>query len=148
MTKRDSKWLPGEALFIARAEMTTVEDSYEEGEIGREMLVWHNWSGLWPRSNIGPFYSYDEVIEQLAEVPGAPKAKSAWAIYDDDEGRIEASWLVNNENYPAERDEIAAWQKRKIKLWSARLSVWLIAARIHGAPKTATIEAATGFERV
>jgi len=144
--RRRREWEPGEALFVADAEMTTTEDTYAEGEVGRETIVWQG-DGLPP----GPYYGYEELLSQLADIPGAPEGKDAWVVYGDEDslaGRIEAQWLVNDENYAASPEEITSWRKGKTQLWSARLTVYLIAVRIYGPPKAEDIAKATGFEVV
>jgi hypothetical protein len=133
MAKPD-KWAEGEVLFVQRAEMSTVEDDFERGEVGDEALVWDE--GL-----TGPYRGYAEVVDHFTrDTPGVPGEEGTWVVY--------ASWIVNEENSPASASEITAWKAGRLRLWSARLSVYVLAARIYGPPASAHIAEATGFEVV
>lgn len=115
--KRARKAMRG--LLVEYAVMETVEDSYQEGEIGQTMIVWEG-------HGFGPFADGKSLREYFADNPPyVPDEPNNWIIFPDDPGpaRIEATWTVNNDNETATPREIEEWKAGRVRLWTARL--WL-----------------------
>lgn len=107
-------------IIASYAQMETTEDSFTQGEIGRNHITWH-------QSNLGIFKTVQELIKKVSQTIDAPPPKD-WGIYDD--GRIGCAFMVDEQNAQASNREMADWKKGEFRLWSAEVTVNISFSRI------------------
>jgi len=108
-------------IIASYAQMETTEDSFTEGEIGRNHIVWD-------QSNLGIFKDVQSLIKKVTQYVSAPTNPRLWGIWD--EGRIGCGFMVDDQNSEATDREIAEWKKGQTRLWSAELTVNISFSRI------------------
>jgi hypothetical protein len=118
------------------AEMTTTEDSFNVGEIGRSHIVWS-------QKNLGTFKDTHSLIRGVASIIDVSSNPKDWGIFDD--GRIECSYHVDEENSEATPRELAEWKAGRTRLWSATVTVWVVFARVWE-PDVATMKKTLGLQ--
>lgn len=112
-----------------------VEDDYERGEQRQSNLVLAD--PIWITAR-----SPDELIEELGSRYGTPTDARAWAAAD---GRLETSFLVDDENVEASERDVAAWQQGRKRLWNAHITVEVVQVSMH-VPGTTEIAEVFGIE--
>jgi len=115
-------------IIASYAEMTTTEDSFTEGEIGRNHIVWD-------QSNLGMFKDVQSLIKKVGQYLSVPDKISEWGILDD--GRIGCVYMVDEQNAEATDREMAEWKKGETRLWSAEVTVNVSFSRVWTPDETA-----------
>lgn len=108
-------------VIASYAEMTTTEDSFNFGEIGRSHIVWS-------QKNLGTFKDTQSLIRGVASIIGAPSHPKDWGIFAD--GRVECNYHVDAENSEATPRELAEWKEGRTRLWSATVTVTVAFSRV------------------
>ena len=109
---------PSKELMVEHWELWRVEDSWEEGEIGRSQSV---------NSGKGDGRRYGDIKSLANNFAGglAPNSKDVWDKDGWDDGRIEATWLGNDYGDELDRKDKEKWRAGEIKAYTYRLDVWV-----------------------
>ena len=126
-----SKWAAGVGegfkILVKSWDLSVVEDSFDEGEIGRSRIV--DSGQFEPGSQeYGGSSPVGELIRDFAQRPGAPKDRKAWMAFEN--GRIIAQWQGNEYGDALTPKEIEQWKKGEIKGYSCSLNIYLKFAKV------------------
>lgn len=124
-----------QTFYVVWACMAVVENKFEEGEIGKELIVWED-------KLSGPYKSVKDLISHFSDVVGCPKED--WAIDGENDGIIRIEWVVNRENNPATERELELWRKG-FSLWIARLETKIVIVK-QRPPTPKELAVLTGME--
>ena len=124
-------------IYVDSAEMVTQEDNFEDGAFG-------NFQHVWSEGHTGPYKSMADVMRHFSHTPGVPNEKDTWFVMED--GRIDASWTVDEDNYAVSARDVAEWKAGKKRLWIADLSVYVTFAKRY-TPSEDELVKLTGLSR-
>lgn len=110
----------------------SIEDDYNEGEGDESYNVLMESIFITARTP-------DELIEELASRYGLPDRKDYWTAFD---GRLELTFLVNDDNIEADDRDIEQWKAGRKRLWAAHVSVRIVRVAVRS---VSTSEIAKAF---
>lgn len=132
----------GEEQWIVKyLHWRTEEDDWEQGAVpgtGQTVL---------DESNLGTFDSFDELRQNLTERFGLPEDDDSWAIFGDEDGRIEVQFTVDEDNQQPSPRDLALWKQGRKKMWTANVSIYVEVGVVR-APSSDELTKMTGLQEI
>jgi len=115
-----------EIIVVSHYSAETVEDSFENGEVGEVQSMWSERD--LPVS--GEFDTVADALKAVCDANGLDFIPDDWENwlknYGEEPGRYDGSFLVDAHNCKASDSERESWKKGEMQLYSLRLSVHLV----------------------
>jgi hypothetical protein len=129
-------------IYVTSTHWTNTEDRFREGEVGRPFDIHIEAKGL--------FNSLDQLSQYLNGHYGVPlfsEEPDSWAVYGDENGRIDIQFHVNADNDAPSKRELSEWKKGKLKLWSAYVTLDVMIGNMRS-PSPEELASETGLQIV